>query len=174
MARRLGIDGRDLRILQRAALLHDIGKLGVSNLILDKPDQLTADETTAVRMHTRHTAEILTRVPCFASLSGIAAAHHERLDGGGYHLGLRGAEITMASRVLAVADIAEALRASRPYRKGLSIDQTLSILYRDRNTGVDPVCFEVLGDVLAELPQESPASPARMVYALAEDYAQAS
>jgi putative nucleotidyltransferase with HDIG domain len=118
----------ELRILRRAGLLHDIGKLGVSNLILDKPDKLTEEEMAEMRKHPAHTAEILERVTRFRSFAGIAAAHHERLDGKGYHLGLFGTDLCPLSRVLAVADIAEALSAERPYRAALPQDEVFKIM----------------------------------------------
>src|SRR5262249_26033122 len=105
IAAHLGLPAAEQRVLRRCALLHDLGKLGVSNLILDKPGPLTADEMQIVRRHTGHTKEILSRVSCFRSVADDAAAHHERLDGRGYHLSLDSSRLTLTSRILAVADI---------------------------------------------------------------------
>jgi putative nucleotidyltransferase with HDIG domain len=140
----LGAGTEDLVTLRRAGLLHDIGKLGVSNLILDKPGKLTEDEMAEMRRHTDHTLEILSRVRRFAAFADIAAAHHERLDGSGYHRGLKGAELPPLARILAVADIAEALSAERPYRKALPWDEVLRIMRRQAGTMICPVAFEGL------------------------------
>ncbi len=134
-AERLGFSPERLVRLRRAALLHDIGKLGVSNGILDKPGSLTADEWQVMKGHTRHTLEILDAVPIFRDLAVDAAAHHERLNGTGYHLGLQGAALTPTARVLAVADVTDALRSDRPYRAGLEVDRVVSMLSEDAASG---------------------------------------
>ncbi len=127
-AKELGMPRREVRSLRRAALLHDIGKLGVSNAILDKPSTLDPVEMEVMRQHTTHTFEILKRVSRFRQFAATAAAHHERLDGSGYHLGLRGQELGSAARILAVADVCEALSATRPYRRGMPLDVVLARL----------------------------------------------
>ncbi len=122
------------RDIRRAALLHDIGKLGVSNLILDKDGPLSSDERAAVNRHPALTEEILTRVPAFRDIAEVAASHHEKLDGSGYHRGRRGADLSSASRVLAVADIYEALTAQRPYRAPMSPEGALAVIRTDAGT----------------------------------------
>ena len=143
----LGFPAGDLVALRRAALLHDIGKLSISNLILDKPGKLTDRELAEMREHTRHTAEILGRVRRFRGFAGLAAAHHERLDGSGYHLGLRAAELPKLHRVLAVADVCEALSAERPYRKALARDEVTAIMRAQVETGLCPLAFEALEEL---------------------------
>ena len=134
-ARRLGFSAERLVRLRRAAALHDIGKLGVSNAILDKPGALTPSEWQAMREHTRHTLEILDAVPVFRELAVDAAAHHERLNGSGYHLGLQGAALTPSARILAVADVTDALRSDRPYRAGLEVERVVGMLSEDAASG---------------------------------------
>ncbi len=134
-ARRMGFTADRLVRLRRAALLHDIGKLGVSNAILDKPGALTPEEWAAMKAHTRHSYEILAAVPVFAELADDAAAHHERLDGGGYHRGQKGAALSPTARVLAVADVADALRSDRPYRAGLPVERVVAMLVGDAEAG---------------------------------------
>ena len=131
IGRELGWRERDLRDLRRAGLLHDIGKLGVSNSILDKPGKLTAEEFGAIRRHPRDTEAILRRVPIFAPLAAAAAAHHERVDGRGYHRGLAGDGIPVMSRVLACADVYDALTARRPYREPMPSDAALALMRND-------------------------------------------
>src|SRR5262249_18280552 len=108
LARTMGYGPLAIRELRRAALLHDLGKLGVSNLILDKPDKLTDAEMTIVRRHPEHTAQILQRVGCFRHLADIAASHHERLDGTGYHRRLAPAALGVPPRMLCTAAICDA------------------------------------------------------------------
>jgi putative nucleotidyltransferase with HDIG domain len=134
--------------LRRAALLHDVGKLGVSNRILDKPNRLGQREWEIVRRHPRWSREILARVSAFQDVARVAAAHHERLDGSGYYRGLTAGQLDRPSRILAVADVAEALSADRPYRSALSPDQVLRIMRQDANRTLDPDAVTALGHVL--------------------------
>jgi HD-GYP domain-containing protein (c-di-GMP phosphodiesterase class II) len=131
----LGFGAVGLRDLRRAALLHDIGKLAISNRILDKPAKLTDEEFAKVREHPLYSLRILERAPCFASIAWIAAAHHERLDGSGYPFGLSAEKLTTSMRVLAVADVYEALTAERPYREALPHETAMGILGRDALDG---------------------------------------
>ncbi len=134
-ATRLGFSAERLARLRRTALLHDIGKLGVANSILDKPGALLPGEWTAMREHTRHTYEILEGVPVFREVAFDAACHHERLDGSGYHLGLAGAALSPSARVLAVADVTDALCSDRPYRKGLAVERVAGMLAAEAEAG---------------------------------------
>jgi HD-GYP domain-containing protein (c-di-GMP phosphodiesterase class II) len=115
-------------------LLHDIGKLGISNRILDKPGRLDPAERGAIEQHPRFTWEILQRVDAFSDFAWLAAVHHEKLDGSGYPWGLRGEMLDEPSRILAVADIYEALSADRPYRAGMSYAGALEILKKESGT----------------------------------------
>ena len=133
-----------LRRLSRAALLHDIGKLGVSNLILDKQGRLSDDEFKAIRRHPAYSEKILSRVGSFKDLAVIAGAHHERMDGRGYHRGVCAASLELEARLLAVADQFEALTAARPYRDGLSPEAALALIGKDIGEGVDPVALKAL------------------------------
>jgi putative nucleotidyltransferase with HDIG domain len=175
VARTMGYPEDQLRDIRRAALLHDIGKLGVSSLILDKPGALTDEEFAAMRCHPAATREILKRTGCFSHLANIAASHHERLDGGGYNLGLSKSELPLMSRVLCVADICDALRASRPYRPGLPVERVLEIMSALVGTSIDPICFEALETVLREdaIARSTEVPEAQYVSSLSEDYQQA-
>ncbi len=132
------------RWLKRAALLHDIGKLGVSNTILDKPSKLDDAEWVEMKRHAEFSESILSRISAFKELAPIAAAHHERLDGKGYPKGLKADQITLESRILTVADVFDALTADRPYRKALSIAQALEIMSAQIGTAIDGDCFQAL------------------------------
>ena len=148
IGRRLHFSAVELRDLRRAGLLHDIGKLGVSTLILDKPDRLTERERAEVRVHPAYTQRILERVTAFSGIVGIASAHHERLDGKGYHLGLSGDRLNPMSRALAVADVYEALTADRPYRRGLPNNEAIAILRGQSGTGLCTTSVEALASEL--------------------------
>jgi HD-GYP domain-containing protein (c-di-GMP phosphodiesterase class II) len=137
---RLGFEGELLVRLRRAALLHDIGKLGVPNRILDKPGRLTAEEWQVVRQHPKHTLSILSSVPVFREFAFDAACHHEKLDGTGYHAGLLSRELSLTARVIAVADITDALSAERPYREPLDRREVCRILGEESNAGA--LCAE--------------------------------
>lgn len=132
---RLGLASALCVRLRRAALLHDIGKLGVPNSILDKPGPLTPEEWQVVHRHPRHTFTILEAVPVFREFAFDASCHHEKLNGTGYHAGLRGHELSVTARVLAVADMTDALLADRPYRRGLPAGEVLRILDEERRSG---------------------------------------
>jgi putative nucleotidyltransferase with HDIG domain len=154
-AARLGASPASQRRLRRAGLLHDIGKLGVPNRVLDKPGRLTPDEWAAMRAHTRYTYDILDAVPVFRDLAADAASHHERLDGSGYHLGLSGAALGPAARLLAAADVADALRSDRPYRRGLDVEQVAEMLMIDASTGA--MCVRSAGAMCEVLLAGEPA-----------------
>ena len=138
IGRVLGFSGELLKELNRAALLHDVGKLGISNLVLNKPGKLTPEEFGQIRKHPQFTQQILNRVDGFAQFSELAASHHERLDGRGYHRGLSADSLPMAVRTLVVADMYEALAAKRPYRQDLREGEVLTILQKEAGTGICP------------------------------------
>jgi len=139
-----GMSELEKKQLRRAALMHDIGKLSVPNSILEKPGKLTDGEWQIVRDHPYYTFQILKRVPAFKSFSNDAAAHHERLDGSGYWRRLSGDNISFVARILAVADVFDALRAKRPYRDALPVEQVFSIMRKDSPKALDLSCLEAL------------------------------
>ena len=145
----LGLEAAAVRDLRRAALLHDIGKLAISNLVLDRPGRLTDAEYADIRQHPLVTHRILERVPGFSELATVASAHHERLDGSGYPGGLSAGELTIPMRVLAVADVYEALTAERPYRPAWSSDRALEIIRLDVPQRLDQDAFAALRDGVA-------------------------
>jgi len=152
IAQRLGVPPARRRWLRRGALLHDLGKLGVSNSILDKPGKLDAEEWVCMRRHAAHTEAILSRIGAFSELARVAGAHHERLDGAGYPRGLRADEITLETRIITTADIFDALSADRPYRSAVPIPETLAIMGETVGTALDPLCFEALKDAFGDPP----------------------
>jgi HD-GYP domain-containing protein (c-di-GMP phosphodiesterase class II) len=146
----LGFEATELRDLGRAARLHDVGKLAISNRILDRPGQLTEAEFAKVKEHPVVTERILDQVPGFSELSSLASAHHERLDGSGYPRGLAAAELTTAMRVLAVADVYEALTADRPYRPPYTAERALEIMRGEVPARLDRDTFAALETLLED------------------------
>ncbi len=140
----MGVPAQGLRDLRRAGLLHDIGKLAVSSRILDKPGKLDPDEMEVMRAHPRHTQQILERVACLRAIVEPAASHHERLDGSGYHRGLAAFDLSRSARILAVADVYEALTADRPYRDALPREAALGIIRDQRGTALCPASVDAL------------------------------
>lgn len=147
----LGFEKRDVSILNRAALLHDIGKLGVSSRILDKAGPMTDEERTEMQRHPLYTWEILQRVGAFAGFARTAALHHEKLDGSGYPWGVKGEELDVPSRILCVADIYEALTAHRPYRAGLTREAALKIIRSGSGKHVCPLATEAITEATRHL-----------------------
>lgn len=140
----MGFSASARRLLRRAGLLHDIGKLGVSNAILDKPGKLTDGEFAEVRRHPLYSEQILGQVSAFADIAPIAAAHHERLDGGGYHRGIGADQLTPAMRALTCADVFDALTAERPYRGPLAASEALATMWRSAGTAFCPAALGAL------------------------------
>jgi putative nucleotidyltransferase with HDIG domain len=151
IAEALGLDAERRRWLKRGALLHDVGKLGVSNSVLDKAGSLDAAEWAQVRSHAALTESILSRISAFSELARIAGAHHERLDGGGYPRGLLAADITMETRIITTADIFDAITAERPYRGAVPVAQTLEMMKKTVGTAIDPDCYQALCDAMSEV-----------------------
>ena len=163
MAKVLGFDEPAVRELRRAALLHDIGKLSISNRILDKPGPLTSPERVRFKEHPLLGERILGRVSGFGSLAAVASAHHERLDGGGYPRGLAADQLTIPMRVLAVADVYEALISERPYRRAHTPKRALEMIRADVPSRLDADAFEALITLVDESDTRStgPRAPAR-------------
>ena len=139
----LGLGGE--REVVRAALLHDIGKLGLSNRILDKPGPLTSKEWTAVRAHPLQTEAVLHRAAALRPIAAIAGAHHERLDGSGYPRGLTAEELPLAARLVTVADVYDSMVSSRPYRVALTPSGAIDRMRDEARAGrLDADCVDAL------------------------------
>ena len=140
IAPQMGMCAQEQEALSAAALLHDVGKIGVPDRILRKPGKLTDEEYAAVRHHPLMGAVIVGAVPGFEAMLDAVRHHHERWDGGGYPFGLRGEETPLGARIMAVADAYSAMTTDRPYRKGMSPDKALFVLAEGMGTQWDPAC----------------------------------
>lgn len=149
IAERVGLRADRVQLVRRAALLHDIGKLSVSNRILDKVGGLNAQEWRAVRRHPGYTQRILAHVEPFREIALIAGQHHEKLDGSGYPNRMMGRDLSIEARIVAVADIYGALSEDRPYRAGLEFEQIVPIMKELAPKKLDRDCVEALVDVVA-------------------------
>jgi putative nucleotidyltransferase with HDIG domain len=142
LARACGIHGQELEHIERGALLHDIGKMGIPDAILHKRAPLSEDEWAVMRTHPRLAYELLAGIPFLDAALKIAAYHHERWDGKGYPFALRGEEIPLAARIFAVVDVWDALLSDRPYRRALPREQVVSYLREQRGTLFDPAIVD--------------------------------
>jgi putative nucleotidyltransferase with HDIG domain len=133
-----------VQLVRRAALLHDLGKLAVPNTILDKAGHLTPDEWVVVVQHPRLTREILSRIASFVEIAEVAGAHHEKLDGTGYPDQLTADQLSLEARIVAVADVYQAMIERRPYREGMSHSEAMKIMYRLAGPKLDPHCVAAL------------------------------
>jgi putative nucleotidyltransferase with HDIG domain len=144
VANRLGLPQETIVMIRRAALLHDIGKLSIPNTILDKPASLTPREWEIVRLHPYYTQRVLEKIDGFQELAFVASTHHERLDGSGYFRNLVGEHLPLPCRVVAMADVFDALSSSRPYRDGLPPETVLRRISNRVPHALDLACFEAL------------------------------
>jgi putative nucleotidyltransferase with HDIG domain len=155
IAENMGLSHEQCTALEMAAYLHDIGKIGISGHILRKPGPLDEEETATMRHHPLIGANILRPVAFPWSIGPVVRHHHERYDGGGYPAGLRGEEIPILARVLAVADAYEAMIADRPYRKSLTAEGAIAELTSCAGTQFDPRVVDSLIEVLRDSDAES-------------------
>ncbi|MBP1875532.1 HD-GYP domain-containing protein (c-di-GMP phosphodiesterase class II) [Ensifer adhaerens] len=155
IAEELDLSAIDRRWLNRAALLHDIGKLGVSNSVLDKPGKLDDAEWVEMRQHTVYSEDILSRISAFGEIARIGGAHHERLDGKGYPRGLTAKDISFETRIITTADFFDALTADRPYRSAMPVDKALSIMEEVEGTAIDSICLAALKRALLRIDRQA-------------------
>ncbi|MBU3933316.1 MAG: HD-GYP domain-containing protein [Candidatus Omnitrophica bacterium] len=138
LAQELGFSQEQRKTIERAGILHDIGKIGISDAILRKPDKLNEEEWTVIKKHPRRAAEILEPLRFLTKEKEMICHHHERFDGKGYPDGLKAEEIPLGARILAVVDTFDAMNSERPYRKSLAEDAITSELKSACGNQLDP------------------------------------
>jgi HD-GYP domain-containing protein (c-di-GMP phosphodiesterase class II) len=142
---RLGLSVASVTLVRRAALAHDLGRVGVSNAIWEKPGPLGFGEWERVRLHPHYTERAFAQSPTLAPIGILAGSHHERLDGSGYHRGTRGPALDQASRILAAADCYGAMREARPYREALGAPAAEEELMHEAEEGrLDPEAVDAV------------------------------
>ena len=138
LAKRMGFKGEQLTHIYRGALLHDVGKIGVSDAILKKPGKLTEDEWVQMRKHPQFAYEIIYPIEYLRPSVGIPYCHHEKWDGSGYPNGLKGKEIPVIARIFAIVDVWDAMMSDRIYRKALLEEDVVKYIIETRGTHFDP------------------------------------
>lgn len=163
IGRQLGISPEDLHQLRIGALLHDIGKIGIPDHILSKPGRLTEEETDKMKEHPTIGANIMRNVRLLREELPALAEHHEHIDGTGYPNGLTGERISLFGRVVAVADVFDALTSTRPYRQPMDVEEVLNRMQHDSGSHFDDTCVQALirayvaGDIKTQKDQEQNA-----------------
>ena len=142
-AKRMGIAGEELLNIRRGALLHDIGKMGVPDKILNKPGPLTTEEWAVMRMHPQFAYDLLLPIAYLQPAIDIPYCHHEKWDGTGYPRKLKGEEIPLAARIFALGDVYDAITSDRPYRKKWSRKRAIKYLCDQAGKYFDPQIVEI-------------------------------
>jgi putative nucleotidyltransferase with HDIG domain len=150
LARAMGLDSDELRVIARGAFLHDIGKIATPDSILLKPGKLDAEEMSIMREHCERGYEMVRKIPFLREAAEIVYAHQERFDGSGYPRGLRGKEIPLGARIFAIADALDAMTSDRPYRKGTTFEAASEEIVRCSGGQFDPQIVEVFLAIPAE------------------------
>jgi len=150
LAERLGVPEADRVHIRRGALLHDIGKMGVPDRILHKPGPLTPEEQAIMRRHPLLARQLLEPIAYLAPAIDIPYCHHEKWDGTGYPQGLKGEAIPLAARIFAVADVWDAIRSDRPYRRGWPADRALQYIRTIAGTHLDPTVVDAFVQLIGE------------------------
>ncbi len=163
MAEHFDVCARDMEILRKGALLHDIGKIGMPDAILNKPGPLTDEEYAVVKQHPVQGVQIVAPLEALADIIPLIRSHHERLDGSGYPDGLRGEEIPFLVRLLSVADCLDALTSARPYRAAMPLRRALDILQHDADRGkLEPAVVRCIREIAPDLGIERAVAEDRM------------
>jgi putative nucleotidyltransferase with HDIG domain len=147
LGEKIGLNSDQLKALERGALLHDIGKIGISDTILHKPGKLTEDEWKIMRMHPDIGSRIVERIPFLQESMPVVRYHHERWDGSGYPLGLKGEDIPIQARIFAAVDVFDALTSKRNYRQKSAPNEAVQYLHEQSGVLFDKRIVEVLSQL---------------------------
>ena len=151
IAKKLGLPEEECEKIFKAGILHDIGKIGIPDIVLLKPGRLTNQEYETMKLHVTFSHHIINSVPSLKDFADIAAYHHERWDGRGYPKGLKGEEIPLGARILAIADAIDAMTSTRPYKKALSFEKAKEELFYSAGKHFDPNIVSIILPYIDEL-----------------------
>jgi putative nucleotidyltransferase with HDIG domain len=143
LAQAMGVSSEELRVIERGAFLHDIGKIAVPDRILRKPGRLDSGEIAIMRGHCERGYEMVRKIPFLREAAEIVYSHQEHFDGSGYPRGLRGDQIPLGARIFAIADTLDAMTSDRPYRKGTTLEKARQEIVRCSGTQFDPAIVDV-------------------------------
>ena len=147
----LGLDDATMRSLVKGALLHDVGKIGITDSVLLKPGRLDETEFGVMKQHVKHGLDIVNRSAWLKDSAAIVGGHHEKFDGSGYYQGLKGDEIPFLARIFTVADVFDAVTSHRPYHTPMGFDDAMNLLAAGRGTHFDPAIIDVFGGIARPL-----------------------
>jgi putative nucleotidyltransferase with HDIG domain len=150
IAEKLELNNNSIELLRIASLLHDIGKISIAGEILNKPGKLSPLEFEMIKAHPKLGYEILENISYLPELAQVVLQHHERLDGSGYPQGLKNGEILLEARILAVADVVEAMTSHRPYRPAYTLEEALEEMSKNKGRLYDPDVVDALIEVFKE------------------------
>lgn len=150
LAQEMGYQGDELVQIRRGALLHDIGKIGIPDAILNKPGRLTEEEFSIMKRHPGYAWEFFSKIQYLRPALDIPYCHHEKWDGTGYPRGLKGEEIPLAARIFAVVDVWDAITNDRVYRKAMPWDEALQVIEQGRGSHFDPIVVDTFLKLLTE------------------------
>ena len=148
IAAELGFDGEELENIRQIGLLHDIGKIGVPDSILNKPAKLTEEEYSIMKSHVDIGGEILKDFTHIKNVADGAKYHHERYDGSGYNCGLKGEEIPLTARIIGLADAFDAMTSNRVYRTAMPMSKVVKELKNGKGTQFDPALVDILLELI--------------------------
>jgi len=150
IAKKLDLPREDIELIKQAAMLHDLGKIGVSDSILLKKGKLTKKEFQEIKKHPQIGADIIRPIQFLHNLVPFIFYHHERWDGKGYPSGIKGEDIPMGARIIAIADVYQALISDRPYHKAFSVKKALEIIKNASGKQFDPRIVNIFFKVIKE------------------------
>ena len=150
IAEEMGLTESEIEEIARGGMLHDVGKIGIDEAILNKEGKLTDEEWEVMKMHPVYGAQILEPIQFLGKASEIVHQHHERMNGSGYPLGLRGEDICLGARIIAVCDVYEGVTSYRPYRKPMQPERVIEVLREESGPKLDPDCVDAFLKIYEE------------------------
>lgn len=163
LAEAIGLKKEYIAGLIKGSFLHDVGKIAISDLILLKPGKLTAEEMSTMKTHVHHGVDIVGHYGWLKDVADVVRYHHEKFDGSGYEVGLKGHDIPINARIFAVADVFDALTSRRPYKEPFDLETAMRILMESRGSHFDPVLIDAFARIAESLYEEISGADDRLL-----------